>query len=222
MVCVSSVVLIGPNMAGNTGLCEYLWCTVQGQVIYVIYVVIAGDGQWIDFLPLLQGGAGRDGFGADALSEQHGSDLDVFGRKLAGIIMADYTQLALSAGPLDIAGQVRPEIPTCTTTLSCMLACSSPCLRRPHPWALIMMCRIPLHLYTCESSVNALLACVPTCQPTQPTCPLLGRTDSWQQIYMVSREFPCASCRSRSCPTLRLMWSATRRCLQSTRALLAR
>ncbi len=55
----------------------------------------------------LQGGAGRDGFGADALSEQHGSDLDVFGRKLAGIIMADYTQLALSAGPLDIAGQVR-------------------------------------------------------------------------------------------------------------------
>lgn len=55
---------------------------------------------------LLQGGAGREGFGADALSEQHGSDLDVFGRKLAGIIMADYTQLALSAGPLDIAGQV--------------------------------------------------------------------------------------------------------------------
>jgi hypothetical protein len=57
-------------------------------------------------LALLQGGAGRDGFGPDALSEQHGSDLDVFGRKLAGIIMADYTQLALSAGPLDIAGQV--------------------------------------------------------------------------------------------------------------------
>ena len=58
------------------------------------------------FVPVLQGGAGRDGFGGDALSEQHGSDLDVFGRKLAGIIMADYTQLALSAGPLDIAGQV--------------------------------------------------------------------------------------------------------------------
>ena len=54
----------------------------------------------------LQGGAARDGFGADALLEQNGSDLDVFGRKLAGIIMADYTQLALSAGPLDIAGQV--------------------------------------------------------------------------------------------------------------------
>ena len=54
----------------------------------------------------LQDGAGRDGFGADALAEQHGSDLDVFGRKLANIIMADYTQLALSAGPLDIAGQV--------------------------------------------------------------------------------------------------------------------
>ena len=58
----------------------------------------------------LQDGAGRDGFGSDALAEQHGSDLDVFGRKLANIIMADYTQLALSAGPLDIAGQVRFEL----------------------------------------------------------------------------------------------------------------
>ena len=222
MVCVSSVVLIGPNMAGNTGLCEYLWCTVQGQVMYVIYVVIAGDGQWIDFLPLLQGGAGRDGFGADALSEQHGSDLDVFGRKLAGIIMADYTQLALSAGPLDIAGQVRIKIPTCTITLSCMLACSSPCLHRLHLWVLTLMCRVPLHLYNCESSVNALLECVLIYQHMQPTCPLLSRTDSWQQIYVVSCEFPCASCRSRSCPTLPLMWSATQHCLQSTRALLAR
>lgn len=67
----------------------------------------------------LQGGAGRDGFGADALSEQHGSDLDVFGRKLAGIIMADYTQLALSAGPLDIAGQVRLQ------TFQIEIACAS-------------------------------------------------------------------------------------------------
>ena len=34
------------------------------------------------------------------------SDMDVFGHKLAAIVAADFTALALSAGPLDIAGQV--------------------------------------------------------------------------------------------------------------------
>jgi hypothetical protein len=55
------------------------------------------------------GGYGADGAVADAARS---SDLDVFGRKLAGIITADYTDIALAAGPLDIAGQVR----TCAVT----------------------------------------------------------------------------------------------------------
>jgi hypothetical protein len=47
-------------------------------------------------------------YGADAASSDgRGTDMDVFGRKLSQIITADYTDIALAAGPLDIAGQVR-------------------------------------------------------------------------------------------------------------------
>ncbi len=53
-------------------------------------------------------GAGRDPYGPDgSANDGHGSDMDVFGRKLTQIITADYTDIALAAGPLDIAGQVR-------------------------------------------------------------------------------------------------------------------
>ncbi len=51
---------------------------------------------------------GHEGYGGDAAvaDAARSSDLDVFGRKLAAIITADYTDVARAAGPLDIAGQV--------------------------------------------------------------------------------------------------------------------
>lgn len=54
-------------------------------------------------------GLGRDGYGTDAAGlESRGSE-DTFNLKLKTIVNADYTELALAAGPLDIAGQVNPH-----------------------------------------------------------------------------------------------------------------
>ncbi len=52
---------------------------------------------------------GQDAFGADTgAADGRGNSEDAFHRKLKGIVNADYTELALAAGPLDIAGQVGP------------------------------------------------------------------------------------------------------------------
>lgn len=59
-------------------------------------------------------GSAREGYGPDgAANDGRGSDMDVFGRKLSQIITADYTDIALAAGPLDIAGQVLAHAHTC-------------------------------------------------------------------------------------------------------------
>lgn len=60
-------------------------------------------------------GIGRDGYGPDGSGGDGRGSEDTFNMKLKTIVDADYTELALAAGPLDIAGQVSPYSHRCTS-----------------------------------------------------------------------------------------------------------